>query len=177
MPVEVPEGVSITQDGRLIKISGAKGVLKKKIPKELDVEVQDNKIFVKVKAKNKKSKALHGTYRALIENMVKGVSQGWKKELELVGSGYRVEQKGENLVLSLGYSHPIEIKAPEGISFKAEKSHITVEGIEKELVGQTAAQIRSLRPPEPYKGKGIVYKDEIVRRKPGKAARVEGGLG
>jgi large subunit ribosomal protein L6 len=109
--------------------------------------------------------------------MVKGVSEGWSKELELVGMGYRVETSGKDIVLNVGYSHPVKIEAPEGIIFETEKTQITVKGMDKELVGKVAAEIRRVRPPEPYKGKGIRYKDEIVRRKPGKAAKAQEGAG
>jgi large subunit ribosomal protein L6 len=119
---------------------------------------------------------MHGTWRAIIANMAKGVSEGWSKQLELVGTGYRAEGSERDLTLTVGYSHPVEIKAPEGISFSIEKTLITVEGIDKELVGQVAAKIRNVRPPEPYKGKGIKYIDEVVRRKPGKAAKAQGAV-
>jgi large subunit ribosomal protein L6 len=119
-------------------------------------------------------KAIHGTLRAVLSNMIVGVKEGWSKVLELVGTGYRASLSGNKLVISVGYSHPVEFEAPKGIDFKVEKTLITIEGIDKELVGLVAAKIRSIRPPEPYKGKGIKYQDEVVRRKPGKAAKTEG---
>ena len=117
---------------------------------------------------------MHGTYRSLLANMVNGVTEGWSRRLELVGTGYRADTTGKILNLTVGFSHPVKVDAPEGISFKVEKSDILVEGIDKVVVGQTAAKIRGIRPPEPYKGKGIRYKEEIVRRKPGKAAKAGG---
>ena len=131
---------------------------------------------MKVSALNKdlKTKAMHGTTRALIANMVKGVTEGWSKGLELVGTGFRAETSGKQLTLNVGFSHQVKIDAPEGITFRVEKSDITVEGQDKELVGLVADKIRSVRPPEPYKGKGIKYKDEVIRRKAGKAAKAQG---
>ena len=173
LAISIPESVTVNPENRTLVVKGPKGELRKTLPKEIGVIFDDKnkEIRVEVKGKGKQAKSLHGTYRALIANMVKGVSEGWIKVLELVGTGYRVEASGNNLSLLVGYSHPVKIKAPEGISFKVEKTEISVEGIDKELVGQIAAQIRAFRPPEPYKGKGIKYKDEVVRRKAGKAAR------
>lgn len=173
-PVRIPSGVNLEVAGGVVKVVGPKGALEKELPRILGVEIKDDKASVFIKAKKQKASALHGTFRSLIDNMVKGVSEGWSKELELVGTGYRVEAVGSDLVLNVGYSHPVKIQAPGGISFKAQKTEIIIEGIDKELVGQVAAKIRAVRPPEPYKGKGIRYKDEIVRTKPGKAARTEG---
>lgn len=176
-PVEMPEGVSLAVSGQTIEVSGPKGTLERKLAKGLEVKTDKGQIIVSPKKSDKKYRALHGTFRALIANMVKGVSEGWSKELELVGTGYRAEASDKDLILSVGYSHPVKIEAPEGISFEIEKTKITVNGIDKELVGKIAAEIRRVRPPEPYKGKGIKYKDEIVRRKPGKAAKAEEGAG
>jgi large subunit ribosomal protein L6 len=174
IPISLPEGVSFEKEGRTVKISGPKGVLGKKLPQGLEAEEKDGKIIILAKSKAKTTTANHGTYRALIYNMVKGVTEGWSKKLELVGTGYRAQLKGNDLELTVGFSHPVEVKAPDGIKFSVEKTVITVEGIDKELVGQIAAQIRAVRPPEPYKGKGIKYIDEVVRRKPGKAAKAQG---
>jgi len=176
-PIELPKGVSLEILGQTIKISGPKGTLERELAHGLEVKVDKNLVMVSVRKSDKKHRALHGTFRALIANMVKGVSEGWSKELELVGTGYRAEASGKDLVLSVGYSHPVKIEAPEGINFEVEKTQITVKGIDKELVGKVAAEIRQVRPPEPYKGKGIRYKDEVVRRKPGKAAKAQEGAG
>lgn len=172
--IEVPESVKSSIGGKKITISGPKGSLDLGIPNGISVESEGNTIRVKVLKKDLKTKALHGTIRALIANMVKGVSEGWSKTLELVGTGFKAETTGKLLTLSVGFSHPVRMDAPQGINFKVEKLEITVEGIDKELVGLMADRIRGVRPPEPYKGKGIKYKDEIVRRKAGKAAKAQG---
>jgi large subunit ribosomal protein L6 len=171
-PIEIPDNVEVAVDGNTVSVKGPRGELARGFPSSITVKVEGSKVVVE--AKNKSAIAMHGTSRALIANMVKGVSEGWTKELEMVGTGYRAETKGNDLVLTVGYSHPVTIEGPEGISFKVEKLNITVEGVDKELVGQVAAKIRAIRPPEPYKGKGIKYKDEVVRRKPGKAAKAAG---
>lgn len=174
--ISLPRDVKISFTAGVVEVCGPIGSLSRKLPRELDLEIKDNQVQVVTGAKTKKVKALHGTYRALINNMVTGVSEGWKKELELVGTGYRAQLSGKDLILNVGYSHPVEVKSPEGISFKVEKTSILVQGIDKELVGEVAAKIRRVRPPEPYKGKGIRYKDEVIRRKPGKAAKAAGGV-
>lgn len=161
--------------GRHVKVSGPKGTLEEKLPRGVEVEVKDGVMNVTVKGKSKIDSSNHGTVRALLNNDVIGVSKGWSRQLELVGTGFRAEVRGKLLVLTVGYSHTVDLEAPEGISFKVEKTIITVEGIDKELVGQTAANIRSVRPPEPYKGKGIKYVDEVIRRKAGKAAAKTAG--
>lgn len=172
--INIPEGVSPSVEKGEFSVRGPKGILSLKIPENISVETEKDILKVSVLKKNLKIKAMHGTIRALIANMVKGVSEGWTKTLELVGTGFRAETSGKSLTLNVGYSHPVKIDAPEGITFKVEKSEITVEGIDKELVGFIADRIRSVRPPEPYKGKGIKYKDEVVRRKAGKAAKAQG---
>lgn len=174
-PVKLPDGVKVTISGSVIELTGPKGTLALSIPQRIAVEEKDGELVVSAKGQDKATMALHGTYRSLINNMAKGVTEGWKKELELVGTGYRAEVSGVDLKLAIGYSHPVVIKAPEGITFKVEKSIITIEGADKELVGLIAARVRGVRPPEPYKGKGIKYIDEEVRRKPGKAAKTAGG--
>ncbi len=174
MPIKLPEGVSFKVEGNEVIVNGSKGTLKLKVPFELDIEVKKDHVLVVPKRKGQKTKALHGTFRALIANHVTGVMDGWSKTLELVGTGYRAELAGNKLVLTVGYSHPVEIEIPEGIEFKVEKTQVEVSGINKEKVGQVAAEIRAIRPPEPYKGKGIKYKDEVIRRKPGKAAKTQG---
>lgn len=173
-PIQLPKEVTIKKDNNTVTLSGPKGSLTKKLPRNLDLEVKDSLVTVIAKKNNKATNSLHGTYRSLLQNMVMGVGDGWKKTLEIVGTGYRVQQQGNKLTMNLGFSHPVDFEAPEGITFKVEKNFIEIEGIDKELVGLTAAKIRMIKPPEPYKGKGIRYKDEDVRRKPGKAAKAQG---
>ena len=174
LPITVPEGVKVEIDGRVIKITGPKGTLDKDLPAGVFAKLEDGILTVEVKSGNDKLGALHGTTRAILSNMVYGVKEGWSKKLELVGTGYRAEVVGDTLSIAIGFSHPVKVKTPEGISFKVEKTDITIEGADKELVGQIAAKIRGVRPPEPYKGKGIKYKDEFIRRKAGKAAKTAG---
>ena len=153
-------------------VKGPKGELSKTLSERMTYKQEDNALEVIRPTDSQEDRTVHGTTRALINNMVLGVSQGFSKSLELVGVGYRAQMQGENLVLNVGYSHPVEIKAEDGISFSVEKNtNVTVSGISKELVGATASNIRSVRPPEPYKGKGIRYKDEYVRRKEGKTGK------
>jgi large subunit ribosomal protein L6 len=172
--IEKPDSIEVKLEGRNIAVKGPRGVITKRLPKVIEVKIEEREIKVERKSNTKQAKALHGTYRALIKNMIEGAIRGWKKELEIVGTGYRAEGTDKEVVLSIGFSHPVKIKAPEGVKFDIQKTEITVEGMDKELVGQTAANIRKVRPPEPYKGKGIKYKDEVVLRKPGKAAKAEG---
>jgi len=174
LPVKLPEGVNVTLEGQVIKVAGPKGNLEKKMPREVSAAVENGEVKVTAKGSSDRSKAMHGTFRALISNMIKGVSDGWSKTLEMVGTGYRAETSGGKLTLTVGFSHPVIIEAPEGVTFKVEKNNITVDGIDKEVVGQVAAKIRSVRPPEPYKGKGIKYVGEFIRRKAGKAAKAVG---
>ena len=177
LPIKLPKEVNVDISDSEITLKGPKGEFKKVIPEGISVELKEGSIQVSLKKKSKDLNAIYGTTRAHIANMVHGVAEGWSKTLELVGAGYRAELKGKDLILNVGYSHPVEIKALEGISYKVEKAEITVEGVDKALVGQFAAKIRDVRPPEPYKGKGIKYKDEVIRRKPGKAAKTEGAAG
>lgn len=172
-PINLPQDVSVDVSGSIVTVKGTRGALDLNIPRKITLKInkEDNELIVEAKDSDKKTKALHGTIRSILANMVHGVTEGWTKTLELVGTGYRVELKQDTLVITVGYSHPVEYKAPEGINFSVEKLNITVEGIDKELVGLVAAQIRSIRPPEPYKGKGIKYQDEQVRRKAGKAVK------
>ena len=174
LPIILPEAVEISVSDETVRVKGPKGELERKFPREVKIEVSGKEILITPKGDSQTARAMHGTWRALIANMVKGVTEGWSKQLELVGTGYRAEGTEKSLVLAIGYSHPVEMKAPEGISFTIQKTIITVEGADKELVGQVAAKIRDVRPPEPYKGKGIKYIDEVVRRKPGKAAKAQG---
>ncbi len=174
MPVTIPAGVNVTMDGALIRVKGPKGELERNIHPEVKVSIVDGQILVERPSDDNFHRALHGMTRALIHNMVVGVSAGFEKVLEVNGVGYRAEVVDKNLVLYVGYSHPVVIQPPAGISFEADARtrQIKVIGYDKELVGQVAANIRQVRPPEPYKGKGIKYLDEKIRRKAGKAGKV-----
>ena len=170
-PIQLPSGVTLVVDKLLAEVKGPKGTLSEKIPAGVDVALIENEIIVSNKGNSKQSKANHGLVRSLINNMIQGVTQGYEIRLEMVGTGYRVAKKGQGLTLSIGFSHPVEIIPEPGITLNIEgNTIIIVSGISKYLVGQTAANIRAIRPPEPYKGKGIRYQDEVVRRKQGKAA-------
>lgn len=170
-PVKIPEGVTINIDGGKVKIVGPKGTLNFNFRPEIKITSADGVISVDRVAETNKAKSLHGLTRTLIENMVFGVTTGWNKGLELVGVGYRCAVEGADLVLNVGFSHPVKFPAPEGITFTvSDNTKINVSGIDKQLVGETSAKIRRIRPPEPYKGKGIRYIGEIIRRKAGKAA-------
>lgn len=175
LPIKIPSGVTVEINGSEVKITGAKGERVRHIARGVEVKVENGEILVSIKGSSKSMMSLHGTTRALLANDIKGVTEGWKKQLEIIGTGFRAEVAGKTLVLTIGYSHPVKIEAPEGISFKVEKMIVTVEGIDREVVGQVAADIRGARPPEPYKGKGIKYVDEIIRRKAGKAAAKTAG--
>ena len=167
--ITIPSGVELKQDGNKITVKGPKGQLEREFNPEITVKVDNGDINITRPNDLPNIRALHGTTRAVLNNMIVGVSQGFEKKLELVGVGYRVQAAGKGLTLSLGFSHPVEIEAVEGITFKVDgNTKISVEGINKELVGQIAANIRSKRPPEPYKGKGVKYADEQIRRKEGK---------
>ncbi|WP_025273834.1 50S ribosomal protein L6 [Haloglycomyces albus] len=171
-PISVPSGVDISVNGVAVTVKGPKGELSQEIPEEISVEVEDGTIKVSRPDDERKSRALHGLVRSLINNMVQGVSEGFRKTLEINGTGYRGQAKGKGVELSLGYSHSIQVDAPEGITLTLEKPTILhIDGIDKQLVGQVAANIRGLRPPEPYKGKGVKYADERIRRKAGKAGK------
>ena len=171
VPVAIPKGVQVTVNGQKVEVKGAKGVLSREINKEIAVIVEADTVHLKPQMINHEAKALWGLNRVLVKNMVVGVSEGYRKELEIVGVGYKAEMKGADLNLTVGLSSPVLYKAPEGIRFGVENQvKITIEGIDKEKVGQTAAEIRHIRPPEPYKGKGIRYAGEQLRRKAGKTA-------
>lgn len=174
LPIAIPEGVEIKVDGQKITIKGPKGTLVRTIPEKISVKTEDGSLIVELKKDNEALKPLFGTTRAHLANAVHGVKEGWSKVLELVGTGYRAEVSGKTLSILVGYSHPIKVEAPDGITFKVVKTDITIEGYDKELVGLISARIRAVRPPEPYKGKGIKYKDEVIRRKAGKAAKSAG---
>lgn len=171
-PIKTVSEVKVEVEGQEITVSGPKGQLSYELPKALLARIEGDGIYIERKEETKSAKSLHGLFHRLISNGIKGVSQGRIKSLELVGTGYRAKMDGRNIVLSIGFSHPVIIEPPEGITLSVEENRINVSGIDKSLVGQTAANIRKIRPPEPYKGKGIRYVGEYVRRKPGKAAKV-----
>ena len=169
LPITIPDGIQVEKKGDLIIVKGEKGLLQEKIHPDIQVAIEGNVVKVERPSNNNFHRSLHGLSRSLIQNMVTGLTDGYEKRLEIVGVGYRIEQKGKTLVLQLGYSHPIYFVPPEGIIIEIPApTQIIVKGIDKQLVGQVAAKIRSFKPPEPYKGKGIRYIDEYVRRKAGK---------
>ncbi len=169
-PVQLPKNVSATLDGHKITVKGPNGELQRTLHSEMKVELEDGAVVVKRPSDDKEHKALHGLTRTLVANMVEGVERGFRKQLEIVGVGFRAETRPYGLFLALGFSHPVEYRAPKGIKLTApQPTSVVIEGADKEMVGQVAAEIRGLRPPEPYKGKGIKYADEKIRRKAGKA--------
>ncbi|GIP36273.1 50S ribosomal protein L6 [Paenibacillus sp. J2TS4] len=171
-PIAVPGGVTITLDNSVITVKGPKGTLSRELHKEMKVNVEENTIVIERPSDNKLHRSLHGTTRSVVANMVNGVTEGYAKSLELVGVGYRANKSGNKLVLNVGYSHPVEIEAEDGIEFEVpSNTKVIVKGIDKERVGATAAKIRSVREPEPYKGKGIKYEGERIIRKEGKAGK------
>ena len=175
LPIAVPSGVDVTIDGRNVTVKGPKGTLSRSLHPDITVSREDGTLVVTRPTEQKTHKQLHGLTRTLVNNMVVGVTDGYRKSLEITGVGYRAALNGNKLTLNLGYSHPIEIDPPEGISFEVENpTHLAVLGIDKELVGQVAAQVRSTRKPEPYKGKGVRYAGEYIRRKAGKAGKIGG---
>lgn len=169
MPIEIPKDVKVDINDELISIKGPKGELKRTINPKVRLNIENDQILVKVDDDSKDTKSCHGLFRALVANMVKGVTQGFERMLEIVGVGYRAEVSGRTATFHLGYSHPVVFELPEGIEANIDKSKITLTGIDKELLGRTAAKIRSFRKPEPYKGKGIKYADEFIKRKAGKS--------
>ena len=172
LPVAVPAGVTVeVAEGNLVTVKGPKGTLVQQLAKEMDIKVEDGSVVVTRPNDLKKMKSLHGLTRTLINNMVVGVTEGYAKKLEINGVGYRCQKQGNKLVLALGYSHPVEMIDPEGVESVVEGNSITVIRINKEKVGQYAAEIRDKRRPEPYKGKGIKYADEVIRRKVGKTGK------
>ena len=171
-PITIPDGVEVTLNDRVITVKGPKGTLTREITAPINAKVDGNVITVERPNDEPKNKSLHGLTRALINNMITGVKEEYKKELEINGVGYRAQKQGKKLVLTLGYSHPVEMEEPEGITFDVPNpNQIIVRGIDKELVGQTAAVVRTKRPPEVYRGKGIKYADEHIRRKEGKTGK------
>ncbi|GAB3123048.1 50S ribosomal protein L6 [Streptomyces calidiresistens] len=173
LPIQVPAGVDVTIDGRTVGVKGPKGNLSHTVAEPIEVaRAEDGAIVVSRPNDENRNRALHGLSRTLVANMITGVTEGYSKRLEISGVGYRVQAKGSNLEFSLGYSHPILVEAPEGISFAVETpTRLTVQGIDKQKVGEVAAKIRKLRKPDPYKAKGIKYEGEVIRRKVGKAGK------
>ena len=170
-PIEIPAGVDVKVDGTTVTVKGPKGELTRNVHPNMAVAVEGNEVIVKRPNDEKANKSLHGLTRTLIHNMVLGVTEGFKKNLEVNGVGYRASKAGKVLTLNLGYSHPVEMEDPEGLESKVDGNKIIVSGIDKEKVGQYAAEIRDKRRPEPYKGKGIKYADEVIRRKVGKTGK------
>ena len=170
-PIAIPADVTVDITGSVVTVKGPKGTLTREFDSAMDMAIEEQNIVVKRPNDLKRNKSLHGLTRTLISNMVEGTMNGFKKELELNGVGYRAQKQGNKLVLSLGYSHPVEMEDPEGVASAVDGNKITITGISKEKVGQYAAEIRAKRTPEPYKGKGIKYIDEVIRRKEGKTGK------
>jgi large subunit ribosomal protein L6 len=172
MPIAIPAGVTVEiAEGNKVTVKGPNGTLERVLPKEMEIKMEDGSVVVARPNDLKRMKSLHGLTRTLIHNMVVGVSEGYTKTLEINGVGYRAQKSGKKLTLALGYSHPVEMEDPDGIETKVDGNKIIVSGINKEQVGQYAAEIREKRKPEPYKGKGIKYADEVIRRKVGKTGK------
>ena len=171
LPITVPSGVDVTIDGARISVKGPKGQLEHTLAAPITATFEDGQVIVARPDDERESRSLHGLSRSLINNMVLGVTEGFSKALEVVGTGYRVQAKGQDLEFALGYSHPVPVTCPEGITFAVEGNKVTVSGIDKQKVGETAANIRKLRNPDPYKGKGVRYAGEQIRRKAGKAGK------
>jgi large subunit ribosomal protein L6 len=170
-PITVPGGVKIEIDGRNVSVTGPRGTLTREVVPEVRLHLEDGRLLVTRPNDEPRERAMHGLTRALLANMVMGVNDGFRRTLELVGVGYRAQMQGSKLVLALGFSHPVEIEPPDGVTFTVEGPRVHVDGIDKEAVGQVASNIRKLRPPEPYLGKGIRYQGEVVRRKAGKSGK------
>ena len=171
IPVEIPAGVEVNINGQDVSVKGPKGTLTMSVATPLTAKVDGSTVVVSRPDDERESRSLHGLTRTLIANMVEGVTNGYSKVLEIQGTGYRVNQKGAGLEFQLGFSHPVNVEPPEGITFKVEGNRVTVEGTSKELVGEVASNLRKIRPPEPYKGKGVHYLGENIRRKVGKAGK------
>ncbi|MCY7389995.1 MAG: 50S ribosomal protein L6 [Leptolyngbyaceae cyanobacterium CAN_BIN12] len=171
-PINIPGKVTVAIDGQSVTVKGPKGELSRTLPAEVEISQEGEMVLVKQRDDSRAARQRHGLSRTLISNMVEGVSQGFQRRLEIIGVGYRAQVQGQNLTLSMGYSHPVQIEPPSGIQFAVEgTTNVLVSGIDKEIVGNTAARIRAVRPPEPYKGKGIRYAGEVVKRKAGKAGK------
>lgn len=170
-PLKIAEGVTISVDGQTVTVRGPKGELEHAIPAGITAKIEGDELLISRDSEVKFVKSLHGTVQRTLDNAIKGTTLGWSKTLELVGTGYRARLEGASLILAIGFSHPVRFDPPEGITFNVEEASITVSGIDRHLVGQTAANVRAVRPPEPYKGKGIKYVGEYIRRKAGKAAK------
>ncbi len=168
-PIPITKDVEVKINGDMVTVKGPKGVLERRIHKKIGVEINGENLLITASDNLRETRALHGLFGALLSNMVTGVSKGFEKALEIVGVGYRAELNGRTAVFNLGYSNPVNFELPDGIDANVDKNKIVLTGIDKELLGRTAAKIRSLRPPEPYKGKGVKYADENIRRKAGKA--------
>lgn len=170
-PIQIEAGVTVLKDGKNVTVNGTKGSLSWSVPMGIDIEIVDDKVIVKKEHEARYLEKFYGLTRSLIANMVTGVSKGFDRRLELSGVGYRARVDGRDLVLNLGFSHPVKVSAPENITFKVEENIITISGIDKQIVGDIASKIRKVRPPDPYKAKGIKYEGEKVRRKAGKTAK------
>ncbi len=171
-PISIPNKVTVSIDGQAVAVKGPKGELSRVLPAEVEVVQEGETILVKRRDESRSARQRHGLSRTLVANMVEGVSQGFQRRLEIIGVGYRAQVQGKNLVLNVGYSNPVQIEPPDGIQMAVENNtNVIVSGIDKEIVGNTAARIRAVRPPEPYKGKGIRYAGEVVKRKAGKAGK------
>ena len=170
-PIDIPSGVEVSVGASEIQVKGPKGTLKTPVDSTVEYKIEDGKVFVNRIDDSRRARAQHGLRRTLLANCVEGVTKGYAKTLEVIGVGYKVSVQGKKVVLNVGYSHPVEFDLPAGLEAKAEGAKLIVEGIDKQLVGEVAAQIRRVRPPEPYKGKGIKYIDEFIRRKAGKSGK------
>ncbi|AVQ97666.1 50S ribosomal protein L6 [Oceanobacillus sp. M65] len=171
-PIEIPQGVEVKLNGTTVSVKGPKGELTRNVHQDMNINIEDNVVTIARPSDHKDHRALHGTTRSLINNMVEGVSKGFEKSLEIIGVGYRAMKQGDKVVINAGYSHPVELDPIDGIEIDVPKNtQVIVKGIDKELVGAVASNIRAIRPPEPYKGKGIRYEGEYVRRKEGKTAK------
>jgi large subunit ribosomal protein L6 len=174
LPIPVPGGVTVEISGNHVKVTGPRGTLERTLPAQIKVSQEDGRIVCERPSDSREHRSMHGLTRTLVANMVTGVSQGFTKHLELVGVGYRVQKQGDDLVLSVGYSHPVRVAPPKGVAIEvADPTHFSVTGPDAEVVGQLAADIRKYRKPEPYKGKGIMYRGERIRRKAGKAGKAK----
>jgi large subunit ribosomal protein L6 len=176
-PVPLPKGVTLAQKAGSMSVKGPKGELSKAMPAGISVKTEGDKLVVVRADDSRENRAKHGLVRAHLANMVKGVTDGWTRELEINGVGYRAEVSGENLTMALGYSHPVVFKLPKGVSAKVDKNRVALASADRDLLGQVAAKVRELRPPEPYKGKGVKYVEETIKRKVGKAGATGGGGG